>query len=331
MAEEEKHIFPWGNGRRFNSYPEYFRRIYGSRIQKVSVDAGFTCPNRDGTRGYGGCTFCNNDAFNPSYCMPEKPVLQQISEGIEFLSHRYKTRSFLAYFQAFSNTYAPVERLRELYEQALNMPGIKGLIIGTRPDCIDRDKLDYLKELSGKYYIAVEYGIESCYDKTLKRINRGHTFAEAREALNKTAAMGIHTGAHFIFGLPGESRDEMLAEAGIISSLPLTTVKFHQLQIIKGTRMHREYIQHPEDFNLFSLEEYIDFFVKFLERLNPSIVVERFTGEAPPRLLAGQGWGKKRTDQLIGMIEMRMEELQTWQGKLFSQDNQLKNCNGIFS
>lgn len=318
MAGGNTNIYPWGNHRRFNSYPEYFRRLYGSRIQKVSVDAGFTCPNRDGTRGYGGCTYCNNDAFNPSYCLPEKSISQQINEGVEFLRHRYKTESYLAYFQAYSNTYASVERLRQLYGEALRLPYIKGIIIGTRPDCIDNIKLEYLREISEKYYIAVEYGIESCYDKTLKRINRGHTFEEGREALEKTAAAGIHTGAHFIFGLPGESRDDMLAEARLISSLPLTTVKFHQLQIIKGTRMEKEYLKHPEDFNLFTLDEYLEFFVRFLERLNPLIVVERFTGEAPPRLLTGQSWGRKRTDQLAGMIEKRMEELDTWQGKYYT-------------
>lgn len=320
MQEKENRIriFPWGHERRFNAYSNYFRNLYGSRVQKLSIDAGFTCPNRDGTKGSGGCTYCNNDAFNPSYCLPEKSVSRQIGEGIGFHKRRYREATqYLAYFQAFSNTYAPLEKLRRLYEEALEYPGVIGLIIGTRPDCIDDEKLSYLRELSSVYYVAVEYGIESCYNKTLRRINRGHTFEEAVLALEKSAEYGLNTGAHFILGLPGESRGEMLEQAAIISGLPLKTVKFHQLQIIKGTRMEQEFLEHPEDFELFTWEEYLSFFIGFLERLNPSIVVERFTGEAPPRYLTGKGWGKKRSDQIVGLIEKRMEALDTWQGRLF--------------
>jgi radical SAM protein (TIGR01212 family) len=315
---QDKIIFPWGHKRRFNSYPEYFRKLFGSRVQKVSIDAGFTCPNRDGSKGTGGCTYCNNKAFNPSYCVPEKSVSQQLAEGIEFLKHRYRrTDSYLAYFQAYSNTYASLEILSKLYEEALAYPGIIGLIIGTRPDCIDMEKLDYLRNLSDRFYVAVEYGIESCYDRTLARINRGHSFREAENAVRMTAETGINTGAHFIFGLPGETRDEMLAEAAIISELPLTTVKFHQLQIIKGTKMEEEFLSNPRDFKLFSWDEYLEFIIRFLEKLNPEIVIERFTGEAPPRFLAGERWGKKRSDQIVGLIEDRLEELGTWQGRYF--------------
>jgi radical SAM protein (TIGR01212 family) len=314
----ETRTYPWGHGRRFNAYSDYFRSIFGARVQKVSVDAGFTCPNRDGTKGNGGCTYCLNDAFNPSYCTPEKSVSRQIEEGIVFHRKRYREAvSYLAYFQAFSNTYAPLPALKERYEEALAYPGVIGLVIGTRPDCIDNEILDYLKELSEKWYLAVEYGIESCYDKTLRRINRGHTFIEAVNALEKTASLGINTGAHFILGLPGESENEMLEQAGIISELPLTTVKFHQLQIIKGTRMEQEFHNDPEEFHLFTWEEYLEFFVRFLERLNPSIVVERFTGEAPPRFLDKVRWGKKRSDQIVTLIEKRLEELDTWQGRLY--------------
>lgn len=311
--------YPWGHKRRFNAYSNYFREIYGGRVQKLSIDAGFTCPNRDGSKGTGGCTYCNNDAFNPSYCVPEKSVSRQIEEGISFHRKRYRrSESYLAYFQAYSNTYAPVEKLKKLYEEALSNSGIIGIVIGTRPDCIDEEKLKYLKELSESYYVAVEFGIESCYDKTLKRINRGHTFREAEEALRAAAKHGINTGAHFIFGLPGETREEMLNEAAIISRLPLKSVKFHQLQIIKGTTMEKEYQSSPGDFQLFLWEEYLDFFVRFLERLNPQIVVERFTGEAPPRFLTGSLWGKKRTDQIVSLVEKRLEELDTWQGRLYS-------------
>jgi len=310
--------FPWGHERRFNAYSNYFRSHYGARVQKVSIDAGFTCPNRDGSKSHGGCTYCNNDAFNPSYCEAAKPISQQISEGITFHKWRYNEAvSYLAYFQAYSNTYAPLAVLKKLYGEALSYPGIIGLIIGTRPDCIDDEKLDYIKELSEKYYIAIEYGIESCYNKTLLRINRGHSFEDAVMALEKTSALGINTGAHFIFGLPGETRKEMLDQVDIISRLPLKTVKFHQLQIIRGTTMETEFKNNPGDFNLFTWEEYLDFFILFLERLNPSIVVERFTGEAPPRFLTGEGWGKKRTDQIVNLIEKRLEELNTWQGRLY--------------
>jgi radical SAM protein (TIGR01212 family) len=318
VIKKEKRVYPWGHERRFNAYSNYFRSIYGARVQKVSIDAGFTCPNRDGAKGYGGCTYCNNDAFNPSYCVPEKTVSKQIEEGIIFHKWRYREAvSYLAYFQAYSNTYAPLHTLKKLFEEALNYPGVIGLIIGTRPDCIDDEKLGYLKYLSGRAYLAIEYGIESCYNKTLKRINRGHSYEDAVSAVEKTAALGINTGAHFIFGLPGESRDDILNEADIISGLPLKTVKFHQLQLIKGTIMEREFQNKPEDFELFSWEEYLEFFIRFLERLNPAFVVERFTGEAPLRFLAGVGWGKKRSDQIVNLVEKRLEELDTWQGRLF--------------
>lgn len=320
MSETKKEMehYPWGHTRRFNAYSNYFRNRYGARVQKVSVDAGFTCPNRDGTKGSGGCTYCNNDAFNPSYCFPSKSVTQQIKEGVEFHKWRYNEAvSYLAYFQAYSNTYGKLDKLKNLYEEALSCTDVVGLIIGTRPDCIDEEKLGYLKELSKQYYVAVEYGIESCYNKTLLRINRGHSFEDAVSAVERTSALGINTGAHFIFGLPGETREEMLNQVSVISSLPLTTVKFHQLQIIKGTAMEKEFEKKPADFQLFSWEEYLDFFVSFLERLNPDFVVERFTGEAPPRFLTGEGWGKKRTDQIVNLIEKRLEELDTWQGKKY--------------
>ena len=315
---EIQSIYPWGHARRFNAYSNYFKKMYGGRLQKVTIDAGFTCPNRDGTSGSGGCTYCNNDAFNPSYCNPTKSITTQLSEGIDFLRKRYREPlSYLAYFQAYSNTYAPIKRLKTLYDEALLYPGISGLIIGTRPDCIDNEKLDYFRELSEKYFVAIEYGVESCYDRTLRRINRGHSFRQAVDAINMTALKGIKTGAHFIFGLPGESCEEMMREAEIISALPLHTVKFHQLQIIKGTLMEKEYIENPQDFNLFSFDDYVDFFILFLEKLNPGIVIERFTGEAPPEYLLEQKWNRKRTDEIVRIIENRLEERDTWQGRLY--------------
>jgi uncharacterized protein len=320
--DTEKYIarkYPWGHQRRFNAYPDYFRRIYGSRVQKVSIDAGFTCPNRDGSKGTGGCIYCNNKAFNPSYCLSTKSVTRQIEEGIEFHRKRYKrSSSYLAYFQAYSNTYASLDTLNKLYNEALKHKDIEGLIIGTRPDCINNEILDFLGEISKHCFLAIEYGIESCYDKTLLRINRGHSFGEAVEALKETAKRGLNAGAHFIFGLPGETREEMLQEAEIISELQLKSVKFHQLQIIKGTAMEEEFKRNPVDFEIFTWEEYLDFIIKFIERLNPAIVIERFTGEVPPRFLVREAWGKKRTDQIVGLIEKRLEELNTWQGRCYN-------------
>jgi len=323
MTSNQRHIknlYPWGHERRFNAYSNYFKKTFGERVQKISVDAGFTCPNRDGTLGSGGCTYCNNDAFNPSYCHPDKSVRQQLEEGIAFHQKRYRrVRQYLAYFQAYSNTYAELDFLKTLYDQAFKVPGVVGLVIGTRPDCVDAQKLDYFQELSRHHYIIIEYGIESCYNDTLNRINRQHTFEQSVDAIQATSQRGIRTGGHLIFGLPGESRQAMLKEADIISKLPLDNIKFHQLQIIKGTQMASEFAAHPEVFNFFTWEEYREFMIDFLERLNPSFVVERMTGEAPPRFIAGPRWGKKRTDQILNLFEQRMEERDTWQGKWFAR------------
>ncbi len=300
----------------YNSYNNYFRRTFGQRVQKVSIDAGFTCPNRDGTVGTGGCTYCDNDAFNPSYCTPQKPVSLQIEEGIEFHRVRYRRAGkYLAYFQTYSNTFAPVDRLKQLYNEALQHPDIIGLIIGTRPDCVDEQKLDLIAGLAAHHYVMVEYGIESTCNETLQRINRGHTFEQSKKAITDTAARGIRTGAHLILGLPGESRDFMLSQVEEISALPLTTIKFHQLQIVKNTAMAIEYRRRPELFDLFTLDDYIDFIIKFVERLNPDFIIERFTGEVPPRFLITPPWGNLRADKVMVMIIDEMNKRNTWQGK----------------
>ncbi len=308
--------FPWGHERRFNAYSEYFKRTFGRRVQKISVDAGFTCPNRDGTLARGGCTYCNNNAFNPSYCHPSKPVKQQIAEGIEFHRVRYRrAKDYLVYFQPYSNTYASLDKLKKLYEEALSVEGVIGLVIGTRPDCVDDDKLRYLAELAKDYYIVVEYGVESIYNKTLERINRWHTYEQSKEAIEMTAAHSLNVGAHFIFGLPGETRRQMMESVEEVSSLPLTTIKFHQLQIVTGTTMAKDFQQHPEDYPLFGFEEYVDFIIRYVEHLNPEFIIERFAGEVPPRFLAGPGWGLIRNDQINVAIEKEMEKRDTWQGK----------------
>ena len=310
-------IYPWGDERRFNSYAAYFRRIFGHRMQKVTVNAGFTCPNRDGTVGRGGCAFCDNAAFTPSYCTPEKSITRQIEEGIEFHRRRYRTaRRYLAYFQSFSNTYAPLERLRECYDEALAHPEVAGISVGTRPDCVDENKLDYFAELARRKYVAIEYGVESTYDATLRRINRGHDFAAAERAIRLTAERGIHVGAHFILGLSDESDEMMIAQAERINSLPLDTVKFHQLQLFRGTALAAQYDACPERFRFRTVDEYLDLFVEILRRLRPDLVIERFAGEAPPRYHHIEGWGLIRNETLMAMLDAKLERCGAYQGDM---------------
>ena len=305
---------------RYNSYIGYFKKTYGERLQKVVVDAGFTCPNRDGLVGTGGCTYCDNAAFHPGYSTAGIPIHEQIDEGIKFHRVRYrKAEKFLAYFQPYSNTYAPLERLREVYEEALSHPLVAGIVIGTRPDCVDEDKLDYLASLARDHVVVIEYGIESVYDRTLQRINRGHSFEDAVRAVEMTAARGLTQGAHFIFGLPGETVGDMLAYAPFINKLPLHSVKFHQLQIVRGTAMEREFASHPSDFVTFSLDEYLDFIADLLERLRPDLYIERFAGEVPPRFVNSTPWGLLRNTELIRLLEQRLESRDTWQGRLYEQ------------
>lgn len=311
-------IYPWGDSRRFNSYAGYFRRKFGCRVQKLSVDAGFTCPNRDGRLSTGGCTFCNNGAFTPSYCTPSKSIRQQIDEGIEFHRNRYRTaQRYLVYFQSFSNTYAPLERLRALYGEALSHPDVAGIVIGTRPDCVDGRKLDFLAELARERYVAVEYGIESTFDATLRAVNRGHDFACAERAVRMTAERDLAVGAHFILGLPGETDAMLLAQTAQINALPLTTVKFHQLQVFRGTAMAAEYDADPTRFRFWSLDEYLDLFVEILRRLRPDLVVERFASEAPPRYHYGRNWGLIRNEQLLALLEKRLARRDAYQGEFF--------------
>ena len=310
--------YPWGDERRFNSYKRFLLQRFGTRVQKFTLDAGFTCPNRDGTVGYGGCTYCLNDAFNPSYCTAVKPVEQQLSEGIEFHQNRYRRAgAYLAYFQAFSNTYAPLDVLKEIYRPAVEHPSVKGIVVGTRPDCVDDAKLDFFAELQQKMFVSIEYGVESCHDETLRRINRGHSFDCACEAIRRTAAKGIHCAAHFIYGLPGETPDMWLEDLKTINALPLNGVKFHQLQIIKNTALQRDFEMNPSDFHIFTKDDYVQFIVNVTERLNPAFVIERFAGEVPPRFLYANHWGLERYDVILHKIEQRLEAMDTFQGKLF--------------
>ena len=308
--------------KRYNSFVGYYKQKYGERLQKLVLDAGFTCPNRDGKVSTGGCTYCDNAAFHPGYSTAGKSLHQQIDEGISFHKVRYRSTShYLAYFQAYSNTYGPLEKLQSLYEDALAHPDIVGLVIGTRPDCIDDEKLDYIKEIKerGKI-VAVEYGIESCYDETLKHINRGHDFATAKDAVTRTAERGIDTCAHFILGLPGETRDMMISQCDLINDLPLTSVKFHQLQMVRGTVMEKEWEEHPDRFLRLPLDGYLDMAIDILERLRPDLYIERIAGEVPPRFVKETQWGLIRNFEILHLLEARLEERDTWQGRLYQKE-----------
>lgn len=311
---------------RYNAYSDYFRQRFGTRVQKLSVDAGFSCPNRDGRLGTGGCTFCANEAFSPSYLRRVATVSAQLDEGIAFHRRRYRSAArYVAYFQAYSNTYAPTAILRERYDEALRHPDVTGLVVGTRPDCVGDEVLDLLAGYAAQgYYVAVEYGIESCHDRTLRAVNRGHNFACTAAAIRATAERGLPVGGHLILGLPGESRDDILAEAAMLNALPLTTVKFHQLQILKGTAMEHQY-RDDEAFRQllpqFALEEYIALVCDLLERLRPDMVVERLAGEVPPRFQACPERSFRRSDgrllrneEVPALVEAELARRGTRQG-----------------
>lgn len=305
----------------YREFGDFLRTLFPVKVQKISLNAGFTCPNRDGTKGWGGCTYCNNQTFSPDYCQTEKSVSEQLEEGIRFFSRKYPEMKYLAYFQAYTNTYDAFERLREKYEEALRHPEVVGLIVGTRPDCMPDALLDYFTELSKTHFVMIEYGMESTLDRTLERINRGHTEAESETAVRRTAERGIYTGAHLILGLPGESREEILHHAEVLSSLPLTTLKLHQLQLIRHTRMAREYAKQPEAFHLYTADEYIELVIDFLEQLNPSIIVERFVSQSPKELLIAPDWGLKNYEFTAKVLK-RIAERRTWQGRLFTPPSQ---------
>lgn len=298
---------------RYNDYGSFLQQHFAGKVQKISINGGFTCPNRDGTVGLGGCSFCNNQTFNPDYCRRELSVTQQLQEGIRFFGRKYPTMRYLAYFQAYTSTYDEMSRLIARYEEALSVEGVVGIIIGTRPDCMPQPLLDYLTELSKRTFVTVEYGVESTLDRTLQRINRGHDYACAVDAIERTAAAGITTGAHLILGLPGESHDDMLQHAIRLSQLPLHTIKLHQLQLIKGTVMGREYEEHPERFDIPDIDTYIDRAIDFAELLRPDIVIERFVSQSPAELLIAPHWGLKNHEFTARLLR-RMRERDTYQG-----------------
>ncbi len=300
----------------YNDFTTFLKGYFPYKVQKISLNAGFTCPNRDGTKGFGGCTYCNNQTFNPGYCRTEKSVTIQLEEGKRFFARKYPDMKYLAYFQAYTNTYGELELLCRNYEEALAVEGVVGLVIGTRPDCMPEALLDYLEEICKTHFLLVEYGIESTSDQTLQRINRGHTFADTCQAVEQTAARGIPTGGHVILGLPGETRKEIAQQAVAISHLPLTTLKMHQLQLIRGTRMAREYETMPEDFYLFDLNDYIEVVIDYVERLRPGMVLERFVSQSPADLLIAPDWGLKNYE-FVAKLRKRMAERETFQGRFY--------------
>ena len=309
---------------RYNDFAGFLAGEFPFKVQKISVNAGFTCPNRDGTKGFGGCTYCNNQTFNPAYCRDDRSVTMQLEEGKRFFARKYPQMKYLAYFQAYTNTYGELELLKRMYEEALAVEGVVGLVIGTRPDCMPDSLLDYLEEVNRRTFLLVEYGIESADDRTLERINRGHSFACTEDAVRRTAARGIRTGGHVILGLPGESREDLIKQAERLSELPLTTLKMHQLQLIRGTRMAHEYALHPEEFHLFSADEYIDLVIDYVEHLRPDLILERFVSQSPKELLIAPDWGLKN-HEFTDRVKKRMKERDAWQGKAYRKADGHKN------
>ncbi len=301
----------------YNDFTGFLKKHFPFKVQKISLNAGFTCPNRDGSKGKGGCTYCNNQTFNPDYCKTEKTITQQLEEGKVFFARKYPEMKYLAYFQAYTNTYENIENLKKKYEEALSVPDVVGLVIGTRPDCMPDNLLDYLEQLNKRTFLLVEYGVESTSNETLQRINRGHSYEESIEAIRKTADKGILTGAHVILGLPGESKETIVKQAQELSDLPISTIKLHQLQLIKGTRMAHEYDIDPQSFHLYhNIDEYIDLVIDYTEHLRSDIVVERFISQSPRHLLIAPDWGLKNFE-ITARIQKRMKERDSYQGKKY--------------
>lgn len=305
------------NDKRYNDYSSFIKEYFGERVQKVSLDTGFTCPNRDGTKGIGGCTYCNNNTFNPNYCKPSKSITQQLNEGIAFFSQKYDAQKYLAYFQAYTNTYADFDLVKELYAEAINHPEIIGLVIGTRPDCINEDIINFLSELSKGHFISLEFGVESTLNRTLDLINRCHTFEETVAAYEMANNKGLHLGAHMIIGLPGETREDILEHATKLSKLPIKTLKLHHLQVVKHTMMALQLEKTPEMFSLFSVEEYVDLITDFVALVRPDIIIERFISESPKHLLIAPQWEGMKNFEVVAKIDKKLMEKDLWQGKYY--------------
>ena len=301
----------------YNDFPTFLKSFFPYKVQKISINAGFTCPNRDGAIGRGGCTYCNNQTFSPAYCKTTKTITQQLEDGKHFFAHKYPSMKYLAYFQSYTNTYDSFDGLKAKYEGALAVKEVVGLVIGTRPDCISDELLDYLEKISKKVFVLVEFGIESTLDDTLLRVNRGHSYETVVDAVNRTSDRGILTGGHVILGLPGESLQSILDQPKVLSKLPLNTLKLHQLQIIKGTQMEEEFTNFPEDFYLTTLDDYLTLVISYLQRLRPDMVVERFISQSPKELILSPLWGIKNHEFNMMLIQ-RMKKENTYQGQLYT-------------
>lgn len=275
----------------YYDYGTWIRSRFPFRVQKISIDAGFTCPNRDGRLSTGGCIYCDNRTFNPAYCQRQDSITLQLEAGKQFFARKYPEMKYLAYFQAYTNTYASINHLRKLYEEALQVEDVVGIVIGTRPDCVSDALLDYLEDLNQRCFLIMEYGVESANDETLRRINRGHTFEQSRLTIEKTHRHGILTGAHIILGLPGEDAQENLRQASIISALPIDILKIHQMQIIRGTRLANEFEQKP--FHIYDIDEYIRLIACYIQRLRKDLVLERFVSQSPKEMCIAPHWGLK--------------------------------------
>lgn len=306
------------NKKPYTDLVDFFQKLFPFRVQKVPINAGFTCPNRDGTKGRGGCTYCNNHTFSPEYCHKQLPIEKQIKDGIDFFSAKYPQMRYLAYFQSYTNTYGQVKDLMDMYREALLHPEVVGLVISTRPDCLEGNLLKELSSLSKDYFVLIEFGVESTLDRTLRFINRGHTFSSSQDAIRRAAEHGIYTGAHMILGLPHESREDMLEHASKLSELPLTTLKLHHLQIIRNTRMAEQFAEHPELFPIFTADEYARLCVEFAERLRADIVIERFASQSPKELLIAPDWGLRNNEFTVKVLRL-FDSLKTYQGRLYKE------------
>ncbi|NNK83400.1 MAG: TIGR01212 family radical SAM protein [Flavobacteriaceae bacterium] len=302
------------NGKRYLDYSSFIKMNFGERVQKISLDTGFTCPNRDGAKGYGGCTYCNNKTFNPDYCIPQKSIKEQLEQGIAFFSRKGKNDKFLAYFQAYTNTYGDFNELKKLYSEALSVDKVVGLVIGTRPDCISDEIINYLDKLSNERYIALEFGVESTNEDTLNHVNRCHTFKETKSTIKRCSTKAFHLGAHIILGLPNETHEDFINHAKELSKLPIDTLKIHHLQIVKGSVMSHQFKTTPNQFSLFKYQDYIALVSEFITYLRPDIVIERFISEAPKDLLIAPKWGLKNFE-LVDKIDKYLTTNNLWQGK----------------
>lgn len=315
MQNKQNTKLPW------NDYSSYIKRIFGIRVQKISIDAGFTCPNRDGKISRGACFYCTNESFSPFYCTPKLSVTEQLQKGIEFFSKKYKTQKYLAYFQSYTNTYGKVEDLKKLYLEALAVEGVIGLVIATRPDCIDEEIMKMLKEISKDKYLSIEYGAESTKNETLNFINRGHSWEQTIKAVELANNFQINCGLHFIIGLPGEDKTDFLNHAKKISKLNIQTLKIHQMQVLKKTKLADVYKESPELFYNLNLENYLDLMVEFLSYLNPNVVVERFTSESPKEMIIYPNWQGKKNFEISHMLEKKMNERKITQGMFFEANS----------